>query len=90
MAAATKNFQSAISGAKIARNNAEVVAQSDVVFLAVKPQHMTDVMSEVKPAVSPDKLLVSIAAGVTLARLCAGLGTNRVVRRWHPRGNPLL
>jgi pyrroline-5-carboxylate reductase len=80
VAAAAKNFQSAVAGAKIAKNNADVVAQSQIVFLAVKPQHMADVMRDVKAAVSSEKLFISIAAGVTLAKLTAGLGTERVVR----------
>ena len=49
-------------------------------FLAVKPQNMPAVFSEVGGKIAPDKLIVSIAAGITLSRLCEGLKTNRVVR----------
>ena len=78
--AAARAFESAIPGVKVAGSNAEVVGQADLVFLAVKPQNMAAVMSEVQKAASPDKLFVSIAAGITLARLTAGLGTERVIR----------
>jgi pyrroline-5-carboxylate reductase len=37
-------------------------------------------MQDVKSPASQDKLFVSIAAGVTIARLSAGLGTDRVIR----------
>lgn len=57
---------------------AECVNFSDVVFLAVKPQHMDSVFAQLQ--FKKDCLFVSIAAGVTLARLSAGLDTTRVIR----------
>lgn len=80
VAAATQNFRAAIAGCKQVANNAGVVSAADVIFLSVKPQQMTEVMQQVKANVSPDKLFVSIAAGITLAQLSAGLNTQRVVR----------
>lgn len=50
-------------------SNTELVKRSDVVILAVKPQIMGAVLAEIGPAVGPDKLLISIAAGVSAARL---------------------
>jgi len=79
VAAATQSFQTAVPGAKIAANNADVVAQTDLIFVAVKPPHVPEVMSQVR-GTAKDKLFVSIAAGVTLAKLSAGLGTQRVIR----------
>ena len=78
--AAGQNFLTALPGTRLAASNAEVVAGSDLVFLAVKPQHMADVMREVQAAATGDTLFVSIAAGVTLAKLAAGLGTQRIIR----------
>jgi pyrroline-5-carboxylate reductase len=80
VAAAGQNFRAAIPGATLAASNADVVSQCAVVFLAVKPQQMTEVMQQVKSAATADKLFVSIAAGVTLANLAAGLNTQRTVR----------
>jgi pyrroline-5-carboxylate reductase len=68
------------TGAALVQGNAEVVQRADVVFLAVKPQSMSQVFAELAGKVSRDKLVVSIAAGITLARLCDGLKTDRVVR----------
>jgi len=62
-------------------SNLEVVKAVKVVVLAVKPDQVGSVISEIRPAVTRDHLLLSIAAGVTLARLEAGLGPGvRAVR----------
>jgi pyrroline-5-carboxylate reductase len=49
--------------------NAEVAAASDVVVLAVKPQILDQVLREISHAVSNDKLIVSVAAGVPIAAI---------------------
>lgn len=51
-----------------------------VLVLAVKPQNMAAVLAEVRPAVGRQTLVISIAAGIPLATLAAGLETRRVVR----------
>jgi len=61
-------------------DNLEVVRQSTAVLLAVKPQNMAGILSEIQPVSSPDTLYVSIAAGVTTSALYAGLGTGRIIR----------
>jgi pyrroline-5-carboxylate reductase len=61
--------------------NLEVAANSDIVILAVKPQIMHEVLAEIRPAVRPSTLVVSIAAGVRLRRIEDALGSKaRVVR----------
>lgn len=68
-------------GANAAETNSEVVANSDVVFIAVKPQYVSIVLNEVKPVLTPQTVIVSIAAGVTLATLKAAAGEDaRVIR----------
>jgi pyrroline-5-carboxylate reductase len=62
-------------------SNRGVAEQSDVLVLAVKPQAMTGVLEELRPLVGSGHLVVSIAAGVTLAALRSGLGPGcRLVR----------
>ncbi len=51
-----------------------------VLVLAVKPQIMASVMADLRPSVGPHTLVISIAAGISLAALSEGLGTRRVVR----------
>jgi pyrroline-5-carboxylate reductase len=67
-------------GAKTTSNNKEVVRQSAIVMLAVKPQNMDEVTSEVAPFITGEKLIVSIAAGITLPYLTSRLGTSKIVR----------
>jgi pyrroline-5-carboxylate reductase len=59
---------------------AQVIAAAEMVVLAVKPQDIEQVLQEASSAVSADKLLVSIAAGITTAYIEKRLGTVRVVR----------
>ncbi len=55
--------------------------QSDVLVLAVKPQSMREVLHELRPAVTAEHLVVSVAAGVTIASIDEGLGgRGRIVR----------
>ncbi|MCE9545995.1 MAG: pyrroline-5-carboxylate reductase [Planctomycetia bacterium] len=79
--AALAEFSRQVEGAVTLRDNAQVAAGADVLFLAVKPQQMKQLLAELKPHVSAAKLVVSVAAGVRLSQLAAGLmpGT-RLVR----------
>jgi pyrroline-5-carboxylate reductase len=68
-------------GAKTTAVNAEVVKFAEVLILAVKPDQVTGALAEIRERFTDKNLLISIAAGVTLARLEAGLGAGaRVVR----------
>jgi pyrroline-5-carboxylate reductase len=79
--AARAAFVREVPGATIGRDNATVAGSAEVVLLAVKPQQMNDALAEIRAALQQDALVVSIAAGVTLARLAAGLPANqRIVR----------
>jgi pyrroline-5-carboxylate reductase len=79
--AAREQFAADMPGARIVSENGEVVAHADVVFLAVKPQQMSDVLAGLRDAIRGEALVVSIAAGVPLARLAAGLPPGqRIVR----------
>lgn len=62
-------------------NNTAVMEQATTVFLAVKPQNMTDVLKEIHHQVREDHLLVTIAAGVPTRRFTDVLGNDcRIVR----------
>lgn len=55
-------------GVSVGTNNKEAAAWAEVVLLAVKPQSMETVLEEMAPELS-GKLVISIAAGVPIARL---------------------
>lgn len=60
---------------------AAAVADATIVFLSVKPQVMPAVLQELRPVLQPAQLVVSIAAGVTLDTLSAGLPADtRLIR----------
>jgi len=78
---ARSSFTRAVPGARVFTSNVEVVREARVVVLAVKPGQAPEVLREVQPFFTPEHLLVSIAAGVTLNRLQSLLGSAaRVVR----------
>jgi pyrroline-5-carboxylate reductase len=72
------------TGARVVVDNLQVVAESDVIILAVKPQSLPEVLAEIRPAIAAEQLVVSIAAGVTLARLESLLGPGRRLVRVMP------
>jgi len=60
--------------------NRDVVDSSEIIILAVKPQNMDNVVKEISPAVTEDKTVVSIAAGIKLDYLTAKLNTKKIIR----------
>jgi pyrroline-5-carboxylate reductase len=45
-------------------SNTEVVKQSDLILLSVKPQNMREVLEDIEPAVTDDKSFLTVAAGI--------------------------
>lgn len=64
-------------GAEAHDDNARAADGADVLMLAVKPQVMDTVLASVDKAIRPDTLVISVAAGVTLAQLARGLNGHR-------------
>jgi pyrroline-5-carboxylate reductase len=79
VAAAREAFVAAVPGCSVTADNATAL-ERDVVVLAVKPQQIPAVLAELRPRASNEQLVISIAAGVTLATLDAGLSAGRLVR----------
>ncbi len=52
-------------GIPVSTNNVAAVSGADVVMLAVKPQAMGGLLEELKPAITPDQLVLTLAAAVT-------------------------
>ncbi|HEX2477609.1 MAG TPA: pyrroline-5-carboxylate reductase [Lacipirellulaceae bacterium] len=82
--AARDSFADQVPGARVVAENRPVASQADVVFLAVKPQMMKAALGEIRDALRPASLMVSIAAGVTLKRLAAGLPAGQRIIRVMP------
>lgn len=72
-------------------DNATVVACSDILVLAVKPQVMQTVLIDMAAAVREKRpLIVSIAAGISIDSMCAWLGETLPVVRCMPNTPALV
>jgi pyrroline-5-carboxylate reductase len=78
-----QSFRSA-TGLRTVDKSDEVVASSDLLVLAVKPQSMVELLEEIRGSVTERHLIVSIAAGVTLGQLDQALGNDRRLVRVMP------
>lgn len=76
----------AISSASIA----EVAARSSTILLVVKPQDMQSTLSDLAPHLAPETLLISFAAGKTIASIIAGVGAQLPVVRVMPNTPALI
>ena len=78
--AAAKAFAKA-TGGKALKKNSEVLQKAGVIVIAVKPHQVEELLVELAGDVTPKHLLISIAAGVTIAQLETALGGKaRVIR----------
>jgi pyrroline-5-carboxylate reductase len=67
-------------GVTAASSNPGAAEKADVVVLAVKPQNLTEVMTELKGYLKSNQLVISIIAGAKIKTLSGGLGHNSIVR----------
>lgn len=68
----------------------ELSAQSDVILLVVKPQDMSATLQQIKPTLNEKALLISFAAGKTIASISNGVGSNNPVVRVMPNTPALI
>ncbi|HEV3165336.1 MAG TPA: pyrroline-5-carboxylate reductase [Isosphaeraceae bacterium] len=80
----------AATGVWVTDSNVRVAHKSDVLVLAIKPQSMSHALSHLRPVVTPEHLIISIAAGVTIETLAAGLGDDRRIVRVMPNTPALV
>ena len=66
-------------GATVADNNT-VAAQCDYIFLGVKPQMMKDMLTALKPHLTGNPVLITMAAGLTTEQIRAWAGDLPVIR----------
>lgn len=71
-------------GFQTSDQNATAVNNADIVVLAILPQQLRKVMEEIKDAVRPDQIIVSVVSGVSCADVKQVLGSHTVVVRAMP------
>jgi pyrroline-5-carboxylate reductase len=72
------------------QSNLELVTAVEVIVLAVKPQQVDGVLAEIRTGLAHSPLLISIAAGVPLARLQAGVARQLPIIRVMPNTPALV
>jgi pyrroline-5-carboxylate reductase len=69
------------TGSKTTASNIDVVKFANVVIVAVKPGQVGELLAEIRPSLTTRRLVISIAAGVPIAKLETGLDASaRVIR----------
>ena len=77
-------------GVEVSTGNRAVVKQADVVLLGVKPFQIPDLIAEISPALSSDKLLISFAASVRTSAIEQAAGIPIPVIRAMPNTPSML
>ena len=67
-------------GINVLTDNKALIMDSDVIFLVTKPNQVSEILEEIKTELTQEKLLVSIAAGVSTSKIEKIIGRQRVVR----------
>ena len=88
-ATAREHFAAEV-GAAVTVNNGEVAQFAQVLILATKPDQVAPALAEIHPYITSHHLLISIAAGVTLAKLQAALPAGARVIRVMPNTPALI
>ncbi|BFM05267.1 pyrroline-5-carboxylate reductase [Halioxenophilus aromaticivorans] len=77
-------------GVLTSTDNLQAVADADVVVLAVKPQVLAQVATDLAAALQPEALVISIAAGIDCRSLSAWLGQGTAIVRCMPNTPALV
>jgi pyrroline-5-carboxylate reductase len=67
-------------GVTAVENNAELAGKVKTLVLSIKPQNMNDALESIKDTINAETLVISIAAGIKIAKIAAVLGDMPVVR----------
>lgn len=67
-------------GITVLSDNKTLARSSDIIFIATKPNIVTEVVDGIKDCLTDDKLVVSIAAGVCTEKIEAIIPENRLIR----------
>lgn len=68
----------------VTTDNQQAVSSADIIFIAVKPAIVTDVVTAIESSVPQDALIISVAAVVSLKLLAKYFGNNRKLVRIMP------
>lgn len=81
---ALSNLGLRVYGNALEGGAADLAANSEIIFLGVKPQYLDTILEALKPHILPSHLVISIAAGIRVASLEAALPEGTRVMRVMP------
>ena len=73
-----KRKQFFLKGMIVEDSAEDLVKNTEIVFLTVKPAHLNEVLEEIKDSVVPDNVFVSVVAGVSIGYIKEKLGVSDV------------
>ncbi|MBQ6807425.1 MAG: pyrroline-5-carboxylate reductase [Lachnospiraceae bacterium] len=88
--AAMREKAAEVYGILTKESNEEVVAEAEVLILAVKPQFLGDVIDGIRDVIKPETLIISIAAGKTITWLENSFGKEIKLVRCMPNTPALV
>lgn len=77
-------------GIRVSTSNTEMVKDASVVVLTIKPQSFKEVLDEIKDAVRPDALVISVLAGIRTDVIAEAFGKEIAVVRSMPNTPALV
>jgi pyrroline-5-carboxylate reductase len=77
-------------GIKTYTSNMDLVKASSIVVLSVKPQVFRGVLSDITTCLTPDHLIISIAAGIPVSLIQEIIGTDKPIIRVMPNTPALI
>lgn len=77
-------------GIEVSTDNLATARQADIILLGVKPFQIPDLVAQIRPALSPDKVLISFAASVKTGAIEEAAGMEIPVVRAMPNTPSML
>ncbi|WP_415199915.1 pyrroline-5-carboxylate reductase [Silvibacterium sp.] len=77
-------------GVEVSTDNLAVAEQADIILLGVKPFQIPDLIAQIRPALTPNKLLISFAASVKTGAIEEAAGIEIPVIRSMPNTPSML
>ncbi|CAG5086452.1 pyrroline-5-carboxylate reductase [Parvicella tangerina] len=71
-------------GFRATESISELVNNSEIIFIAVLPQQVNDVLEEIKPSLREDQLIISLVTGIKIAEISSRLNNHKQVVRAMP------
>ncbi len=71
-------------GVHITADNAKAVQQADILLISLKPFNILEVLAELKPHLTKDKTIVSLATGISISQIEEVVGSDMSIYRAMP------